>query len=112
MKGRGHKIKLSTPKSAEQKRREDEVASRRAAVQRMFVSEQQPEQHALRLDLPPGVYRCDVCGTTGEALRRAGMGDAFFASKRWCGGQKSAIELCHADLGRFGRLVRDESGGG
>ena len=111
MKGRGHKIKLSTPKSAEQRRKDDEVASRAAGIARWHVSEQQPEQHALRLDLPAGVYRCEVCSTVGEPLRRTGLGDAFFGSKRWCGGMKGPIELCHADLGRFGRLVRDESGG-
>ena len=111
MKGRSHKIRLSTPKTPEQRRKEDEAASRAAGIARWHASEQQPEQHALRLDLPAGVYACDVCGTVGEPRRRAGLGDAFFASRRWCGGMKGPIELCHADLGRFGRMVRDESGG-
>lgn len=111
MKGRGIKIRLSTPKTAEQRRKDDEVASRAAGLSRWHASEQQPEQHALKLDLPAGVYRCETCGTIGEPLRRTGLGDAFFASKRWCGGRTGAIGFCHADLGRFGRLVRDESGG-
>ena len=106
-KGRNIKIKLSTPRSAEEKRKQDAVESRRAGLERWFASEQQPEQHALKLDLPGGAYRCRVCGTVGEPLRRSG--DAFFASKRCCGGMRGPLELCHADLGAHGELVRQDS---
>ena len=111
MKARNHKIRTSAPKSAEQRRKEEAAAARRAALERWAGSEEKPEQHALRLDLPAGVYRCRVCGHIGEARRRAGLRDAYFGSQRWCGGMRSVIELCHADLGQHGELVRDESGG-
>lgn len=87
-----HKIRLSTPVAPK-----DAAASRRAAIARWHASEQQPEQHALRLDLPAGVYRCDVCGTVGEPVRLSG--DAAQASRRWC-----VVESCRADLGRHGAL--------
>lgn len=113
MKGRNHKIRTSAPKlTTKQADEQARALSRQAALARWYGSEQQPESHVHKLDLPPGVYRCLVCGHVGEPVRRAGLGDAFFGSRRWCHGLVSVIERCHADLGQHGEVVRDESGGG